>query len=221
MGESRKNSVRKTVLAIGAHFDDLELGCGGTLSRHISAGDKVIAYVATKSGYSNSEGKTIRSNAVASAEGIAGLQSLGIFDIVLGSHKTFCLEFNEDLNTDLLELVQGNKIDVVYTHWDHDIHHDHRALALSTLHVCRHIPTILMYRSNWYESSEVFEGKCFVDVSNFWENKVRAVEAHKSELERVGRSWLDFVTVQGRSAGRIIGVQYAEQFKVVKLLYEG
>ena len=38
------------VLAIGAHFDDIELGCGGTLAGHVRRGDNVYAYVATVSG---------------------------------------------------------------------------------------------------------------------------------------------------------------------------
>ena len=39
------------VLAVGAHFDDLELGCGGSLARHVRKGDRVIGFVATTSDY--------------------------------------------------------------------------------------------------------------------------------------------------------------------------
>ncbi len=39
------------ILAIGAHFDDIELGCGGALAKHVVAGDRVFAYVATRSGF--------------------------------------------------------------------------------------------------------------------------------------------------------------------------
>ena len=35
------------VLAIGAHFDDIELGCGGALAKHVKNGDKVIGFIAT------------------------------------------------------------------------------------------------------------------------------------------------------------------------------
>ena len=45
--------MRKKILAIGAHFDDIELGCGGTLAKHARAGDNVYAYVATLSGFSD------------------------------------------------------------------------------------------------------------------------------------------------------------------------
>ncbi len=57
------------VLAVGAHFDDIELGCGGTLARHVQKGDDVTVYVATHSGYSNPSGKIIRSREVAKKKG--------------------------------------------------------------------------------------------------------------------------------------------------------
>jgi LmbE family N-acetylglucosaminyl deacetylase len=41
------------ILAIGAHFDDVELGCGGALARHAKLGDRVYVFVATVSGYDN------------------------------------------------------------------------------------------------------------------------------------------------------------------------
>ena len=41
------------VLAIGAHFDDVELGCGGTIARHAMEGDNVDIFVATVSGFAD------------------------------------------------------------------------------------------------------------------------------------------------------------------------
>src|SRR3984957_15193988 len=37
----------RSVLAIGAHPDDIELGCGGTIARHVAAGDRVAMLVVT------------------------------------------------------------------------------------------------------------------------------------------------------------------------------
>lgn len=47
------------VLAIGAHFDDVELGCGGSLARHIANNDTVYIYVATDSAYGTYGGNEI------------------------------------------------------------------------------------------------------------------------------------------------------------------
>ncbi|WP_287963188.1 PIG-L family deacetylase [Alcanivorax sp.] len=50
------------VLAIGAHFDDVELGCGGALARHAQNGDDVFVYVATVSGFTNQYNQTVRTS---------------------------------------------------------------------------------------------------------------------------------------------------------------
>ena len=49
--------MSKNILAVGAHFDDIELGCGGSLAKHSIDGDKVFAYVATVSGFTNHQSK--------------------------------------------------------------------------------------------------------------------------------------------------------------------
>ena len=56
------------VLAVGAHFDDIELGCSGTLLNHKSKGDDVYMVVITNSGYKDPNGKMTRTNKIAEKE---------------------------------------------------------------------------------------------------------------------------------------------------------
>ncbi|MGO6905247.1 PIG-L deacetylase family protein, partial [Rhizobium ruizarguesonis] len=140
------------ILAIGAHFDDVELGCGGALARHAANGDTVYVYVATVSGFSNQYDQSVRSSQVARAEADAAMEILGVHKMFCGEFKTLQIEFVDPLNIEILKLVQDLKIDMVYTHWVGDIHHDHLALSRASLHSCRHVPRLLMYRSNWYHS---------------------------------------------------------------------
>ena len=140
------------ILAIGAHFDDIELGCGGALAKHVSQGDKVYAYVATLSGFTNPESKVVRSNEMAMSEGERAMQVLGV-ELICGGFETLAVEFNEELNQQIVRIVEQKEIDKVYTHWVGDIHHDHQAVAKASLHSCRHVPNMLVYRSNWYHST--------------------------------------------------------------------
>ena len=57
------------VLGIGAHYDDLELGCSGTLIKHARNGDRVTMLVVTDSEYMNPSGDMVRSAEIAIAEG--------------------------------------------------------------------------------------------------------------------------------------------------------
>lgn len=206
------------ILAIGAHFDDVELGCGGALAKHVTNGDTVYVYVATVSGFSNQYDQSVRSSAVAKAEAEAAMAILGVENMYCGSFKTLHIEFVDELNVQILKLVNDLKIDLVYSHWPGDVHHDHQAVARATLHSCRHVPRLLMYRSNWYHSVSNFQRNFYIDISDHWQTKERAILAHESEMERTGKKWVKFFQNEARNSGQQIGVEYAEVFQLLKWL---
>lgn len=206
------------ILAIGAHFDDIELGCSGSLARHVSDDDEVYVYVATKSGFVNHRNESVRSGEVALAEAEQAMKIIGVKRLYCGQFKTLEVEFVDALNLEILRLIEDLGIEQVYTHWTGDIHHDHQAVARASLHSCRHVPRLLMYRSNWYHSTQDFRGHFYIDISNHWATKEKAIRAHKSEMNRVGESWLKFFENEATNAGQRIGVDKAEVFEVVKWL---
>lgn len=206
------------ILAIGAHHDDIELGCGGALARHAAQGDNVYVYVATNSGYSNQHQQQVRGEEVALQEAQAAMKILGVKEMFCGDFKTLEVEFVDTLNVEILKLVEKLQIDQVYAHWTGDIHHDHQAVARASLHSCRHVPRLLMYRSNWYHSTLDFRGNFYVDITEYLDTKERAVRAHVSEIERTGAKWINFFRNEAENAGQRIGVKYAEVFEVVKWL---
>lgn len=203
------------VLAIGAHFDDVELGCGGALARHTLRGDKVYIYIATVSGYATYAKNIIRDNKVAFKEGKAAAKILGA-QLLCGGFETLKLEFREELNRGLIKIIEEKKIGLIYAHWIGDIHHDHTALSKSSLHSGRHVKRMLMYRSNWYHSTQDFRGSFYVDITDTWVTKVKAIMAHKTEYNRVGKKWIEFFRNEAENAGQRIGVKLAEVFELVK-----
>jgi LmbE family N-acetylglucosaminyl deacetylase len=205
------------ILAIGAHFDDIELGCAGSLAMHARQGDEVYAYVATVSGFKNYNNELIRDNEIAFQEGKKAMETLGV-QLICGNFNTFEVEFSEPLNIEIVQIIEEKKIDRVYTHWYGDIHHDHHAVSKSSLHSCRHVPRILMYRSNWYQSCLDFRGNYYIDITDFMNIKEDAIKAHTSELERTRYAWLTFFRNEAENAGQRIGVKHAEIFEIVKWL---
>jgi len=206
------------ILAIGAHFDDVELGCAGALARHAAQGDDVYVFVATVSGFTNQYDQSVRSSEVARKEAEAAMQVIGVRKLFCGDFKTLEVEFVDPLNIKILQLVQELKIEQVYAHWVGDIHHDHQAVARASLHSCRHVPRLLMCRSNWYHSTLDFRGNFYVDISDYWQAKEQAIRAHESEMERTGEKWISFFRNEAENAGERIGVKYAEVYEVVKWL---
>jgi LmbE family N-acetylglucosaminyl deacetylase len=206
------------ILAIGAHFDDVELGCGGALAAHAARGDEVYVFVATVSGFANQYDQSVRSSEMARAEAEEAMRILGVKQMFCGDFKTLQVEFVDELNIQILRLVEQLGIDQVYAHWTGDIHHDHQAVARASLHSCRHVPRLLMYRSNWYHSTLDFRGNFYIDITEHWDAKEKAIRAHKSEMDRTGAKWISFFRNEAENAGQRIGVRYAEVYEVVKWL---
>ena len=205
------------VLAVGAHFDDVELGCGGALIQHVRAKDKVTALVVTDSEYVNYDGRILRKKKTAFLEGQRAAKIIGA-DLICGNMKTKEVTYNSKLIEFLNKFIDDLKIDLIYTHWDHDVHQDHSAIGKATLNAGRHIPRILMYRSNWYQTSDLFRGTYYVDISDVMDVKIKAVKAHATEYRKVGKGWIEFFKNENRNNGQEIGVRYAEVFEVIKYL---
>ncbi len=206
------------VLAIGAHYDDLELGCGGTLAKHCINGDNVLGFIATTSGYRSEEGKLVRDDMEAFREGSSAAGIIG-YKLIRGSIPTFEIQPDERLQAEILRLIEENNIDTIYTHWTHDAHHDHRNLATATLHSAKHVNRVLMYRSNWYQSDVSFHEDFFVDISDTWELKERALGEYSGEMIRTGNKWMDYFRRCAENAGLQCGVKYAESFQVIRWMW--
>ena len=205
------------VLAVGAHYDDIELGCSGTLMKHVSNGDKVHMLVITASGYKDPSGKTIRTNTIAKKEGLMAAKIIGA-KLTCLEYKTFEFDFNESLNKKITSFIENKKIDMVYCPWIYDIHRDHQNAGKSAIMASRHINKVLMFRPNYYDSFNVFRGNFYSDISTFFSKKIEVIKAHKSELQRVRYTWIDFFERQNANDGQKIGVDYAEVFEVVRYL---
>lgn len=205
------------VLAIGAHFDDVELGCGGSLAKHIVNNDTVYIYVATDSAYGTYGGDEVRGMETARKEGQQSADLLGA-NLICGSQKTFMLAFDEKTDAAIVKIVEEKQIDCLYIHWIGDVHHDHFQLAKAAMHAARHVPRILMYRSNWYVSDESFREDFFVDISETWDIKKKMIMCHESECSRVGNAWIDYFDREALNNGLKIGVERAEAFQTVKWL---
>ena len=206
------------VLAIGAHFDDVELGCGGALARYAREGHDVYVYVPTVSGFANHRDEMVRSSETALVEAHKAMDILGVKELIAGKFKTLEIEFVDALNVEILRIVEEKNVGLVLSHWPGDIHHDHHAVGQASIHACRHVTRQLLYRSNWYHSTEDFRGNFYVDITATWELKEKAIEAHASEVERTGRKWLNFFRNEAENAGQRIGVRYAEVFELLKWL---
>ncbi|EBM4325051.1 PIG-L family deacetylase [Salmonella enterica] len=205
------------ILAVGAHPDDIELGCGATLSRHKDEGIHVVAAVMTAGRKGTDSNKYNREEETRRALAHLGVQSVFCFDFddTLLGHQL------DGLITSL-ECVMMNKIPAgtsfsrVYTMCPSDRHQDHRAVYHATIVACRTVGQILTYEtpSSW----SFFQPNVFSDIAyHHLDNKLRAIREHKSQQHRIYMQ-PDQIRSVARFRGLQAGCEMVEAFAVHKMV---
>ncbi len=203
----------KSVLAIGAHPDDIELGCGGTLARHVAAGDQVAMLVVTRGEVGPGE----TDQRVTEQE--RAVEVLGVHTLLWGTGITDCQVSLHEL--ELVHLIEDaiQRVDatIVYTHSPNDSHQDHRAVALCTMGAARWISTVMCYEA---PSSLQFSPTAYVDISDSLDKKIDAVLSHASQAEASRKVSASRVRSSADYYGHACRRTYAEGFESVRLTIE-
>jgi LmbE family N-acetylglucosaminyl deacetylase len=207
------------VLAIGAHFDDVEIGCGGALLKHRDRGDEIHLIVVTHSGYESETKQFVRSREQARREGESSARFLNA-NLICCEKEPLILTPTEQLVLELESLVNSIKPDRIYTHQSTDCHADHAAVGYVSTRACRKCDEVFLYRSNWYIMENSRDDNYYVDISKYIDKKADLISLYESEMVTVNYSWLDFVKKQNGAAGAKVNVSYAETFCVMKLFWK-
>lgn len=167
-----------TVLALGAHPDDLELGCGASLAKLVAGGALVRAVILTD-GDKGAPSGSDRATETRTALTLLGVQSIHLHDFP-------DTRLHEHLN-ELIAAIEGHvretAPDRVYTMFAGDRHQDHRAIYEASIVACRSAPQILGYETP--SSYPNFIPTVFEPVEDFIERKVEALKLHGSQGERL------------------------------------
>lgn len=204
------------VLAIGAHFDDIELGCGGTLVRHSKNGDEIYLLVVTNSSYSSKVVEHTRMENEALDEGKRSAKFLKA-TLINGGFETLTLSPSKDLINYLCEQVSVINPQVVYTHFIGDQHLDHQAVAKASLIATRNVNKVLAYMSNVYDTLPVFTPNYYVDISEYFNDKLKLIDYFDSEKE----THLDWKR-QIENLNGLYGVknrkEYVEAYEIIRIM---
>lgn len=199
----------RKVLAIGAHPDDIELGCGASLLAHCAAGDEVTMLVLT--GGESGPGTSNRHTEQRVAAATLGAMLLwgGLVDCTLTPDAP---------TVRLIEaVVDETEADLIYVHAPEDSHQDHRAAAAATLSAGRRLPRVLHYQS---PSTLSFTPTVFVDITAYLSGKLVALKAHASQVELSAMVEPDAVVASARHWGAYARIGYAEAFSPTRLVMD-
>ena len=204
----------KKVLVIASHFDAENLGCGGTVLRHISQNDKVcVAYVCT--GSSQRFGEAILKERKEHASQVlekAGVQDFYFLDIPLIMADT-CPQL--EIVTALETVIQSFEPEIVYFHYHEDINSDHRIVADAArvwLRPSKFECIKSVYQYEVFGSTRNFLPDYYVDISPWIEKKLELLALYTTEISAQTRS-LETTRIHNQYRGSEVNTRYAEAFK--------
>ena len=205
-------SDKKKIVCVGAHPDDPESGCGGTLALLAKAGhDVTVIYLTT--GERGIKGKGLDESAnIRRREGINACAILKAKPVFAGQIDGDTIVNNNWIKK-IQELIAAEKPDIVFSHWPVDSHIDHQVSSLLVTQAwLKAEPKFALY---FYEvcigeQSMIFHPTDYVDITDSQEQKKKACYCHISQdppdIYNCGHASMeDF-------RGRELGVKAAEAF---------
>jgi LmbE family N-acetylglucosaminyl deacetylase len=214
------NNNSKSIIAIGAHPDDIEIGCGGTIKKFSDYGYDIIFLIATLG--EKCDLKTRNSSMIKKKRRKESIESANIFGVIKVYYLDMLdtnIEHNGITVNAIEKYIKKFKPEYVFTHTIEDKHQDHKNLAFSTISACRRSKTnILHYESP--STAQSFLPTVFSDISDTLDYKIKAVKFFASQHDKY---YVDPEAIKGLAVyrGYISGSKYAEAFEVSKFYIMG
>lgn len=225
-------ATKINILAFGAHPDDVELGCGATLAKHIDMGKDVAVIDLTRGELGTRGNADIREVEAKKAADILGLK----FRVNMGFKDGFFVN-NEEHQIEIVRLIRKFQPDIVLCNAISDRHPDHSKASDLVSSACflSGLTKIDTQQDPWRPSSiyhyiqfQHIEPDFVVDVSDYMDKKMDAVKAFSSQFfdpnseepETIisTEEFLDSVLYRASDLGRLSGCSYAEGFTSEKTL---
>ena len=225
--------MKLDILVIASHPDDAELGCGGTILKHISAGKKVGIVDLTRGELGTRGTPKMREEEAANSAKILGVsvrENLNLSDGFFRNDKESQLK--------VIQTVRKYKPEIVLANAIYDRHPDHGRGAELIYEACFYSGLTKISTSDsgieqeaWrpkmiyhFIQSQFLKPDFIVDVSEFWEKKMESILAFKSQFHDPSSTepetyisnagFLKMIESRGTELGHAIGAKYGEGFTV-------
>jgi len=204
---------RHSIIAVGAHPDDLEIGCGGTICTLAAKGFQVKC-VLLSTGACGGDPRARASESTIACERL-GVQRQ---NVVFGDFPD--TRIPDSIETiSFLEQYADDDVFAALIPSAHNDHQDHRRTSHACVSAFRHVRRLLAYESP--SASAAFKPNAFVEITQFFQTKWAALRCHKSQITR-DKSRFDYRSMLRLAAvrGRQVGVRFAEAFETPRLLLQ-
>jgi N-acetylglucosamine malate deacetylase 1 len=216
------------VLAVGAHPDDLEILCGGTLARFVKEGHEVVMCHATLGDRGSYVHTSEEIAAIRSRESKRAAEICGAQEATLGLHDGEVNAADPEQRRLVVDLVRDARPDLIITHFPHDYMSDHNEVSRLVFD-CSFHATLPLFETGKPHHDKVtpiyymetimgvaFQPTEYVDVTDVIDTKQAMLEAHETQLtwlrDHDGVDIVEEMRAATRFRGLQCGVKYAEGF---------
>jgi LmbE family N-acetylglucosaminyl deacetylase len=221
------------ILAIGAHPDDIEMQCAGTLALYARAGHKVFMAIATNGNVGSPTHSREEIAAIRHREQLSSCALIGAELIWMNFDDEWLMD-NRETRTRFIDAIRQADPEVMIIHGPTDYHPDHRisgrvaedARIPATVRLVEtSIPYIKKIPHIFYMDNPVgldFEPEAFVDISSTFETKKAMLLKHESQdtwmraVYGPDTSLADMMSQNAALRGSASGSAYAEGFREVR-----
>lgn len=202
----------QNILIIGAHYDDAELGCGGTAAKLVAKGKTVYKLTLTDNvtRFSQMNINVLYETSV--QESALACKVLGVHEVTEFKPVECCyLFYNTEIMQEVENVIYKYQIDTVFMHYTDDLNQDHIAASKICITAARHCENIFLYQSNLYVLPHPFSPTFFVDISDYVEKKKEALYQYTGDHNRFN-SLFETNIQRNKVWGYANKVKYAEGF---------
>ena len=211
--------IAVNILAIGSHWDDIELGCSLTLKKLSAKGHNIFSVVVCSSQYGKDEDEGMKESE-ALEYGLKSFDMIGANYISTDKEPNSKLTYNKKIMQILEGIANNNKIDTVFTHWFGDVNTDHKATWEISRTAFRNVKNFFMYQSNSYSDNvNTFKPNFYFSFNKEeYGLKEKLLSQYVAEWNHRKNRWTREIFERERYWGYISGNDYAEGFQIGKLV---
>jgi LmbE family N-acetylglucosaminyl deacetylase len=210
--KGKSHQKKRKLIVAGAHPDDPESGCGGTMALFAAEGHEVVCAYLTK-GEAGIEGKSHEEAAkIRTEEALKACNILNARAEFLGQIDGSC-EINRERYTEIFNFFKRENPDIVMTHWPVDSHRDHRICSLlvydAWLSLGKKFPLYYFEVESGIQTQN-FLPSAYVDISSVIKQKSDSCMIHVSQNPE---EWYQDVHMKMQKfRGIEFNCEYAEAF---------
>jgi N-acetylglucosamine malate deacetylase 1 len=205
---------KQSIIAFGAHPDDIEIGMAGTIAKLAGMGYDVKLVVATLPSFVKTDTKEQRKKESIMSAKVMGCKTPEFLD--LGPEE---ITFDRKFVTRINEIIHRYDPEAIFTQWIGDSHQDHQALTRAVISASRDLNNLFMYETTipGGVTENAFRPQLYIDISETIEAKKNALNCFDSQKIRCGDLWIDAIVGRSLYRGYQMNTKYAEAFEVVKI----